>query len=82
VELDGPISTGALGDLDFDRDVDLDDFNFFKANYAEQHAMFPPPGGSGTNVSSVPEAATAILAVLALMGTAGMCRRSAGDRLM
>jgi hypothetical protein len=75
VELDGPIQTGAPGDFDFDRDVDLNDFKFFKNNYADQHAMFPPGGGGSLAGGAVPEPTSGVLAALALLGAAAARRR-------
>ena len=55
-ELDGPLSTGAPGDFDFNRQVDLDDFKFFKANF--------PGGAEGLEAAlaaSVPEPSSNVL---------------------
>jgi hypothetical protein len=73
-ELDGPIPTGAPGDFDFNRRVDLDDFKFFKNNYAEQNAMFPP-GGGAVGGSAVPEPSAALLVAIALVGIGAGRRR-------
>ncbi|MGL4514260.1 MAG: PEP-CTERM sorting domain-containing protein [Lacipirellulaceae bacterium] len=61
VELNGPIASGATGDLDFDRDVDLTDFNIFKNVY--------PGGASGLAAAlAVPEPGTVLLAAIAASG--------------
>jgi hypothetical protein len=76
IELDGPISTGSPGDFDFDRDVDLDDFKFFKNNYADQNAMFPPSGGGAVSAAAIPEPASGLFMVFAVLMSAGVRRRT------
>ena len=49
------------GDTEFDRDVDITDFNFLAANFA--------PDGYGA--SAVPEPSSLLLALLGLMLLAG-----------
>jgi hypothetical protein len=61
VELNGPIESGATGDLDFDRDVDLRDFNIFKN-------VFPGGAAGLANALAVPEPAAALLAAFAASG--------------
>ena len=59
-ELDGPLATGAAGDFDFNRQVDLDDFKFFKANF--------PGGEAGLEAAlaaAVPEPSSNVLFLFA-----------------
>lgn len=59
-ELDNPLPTGAAGDFDFNRKVDLDDFKFFKENY--------PGGEAGLQaaLASVPEPSATLLVMASL----------------
>jgi len=57
--LDGPVTAG---DIDFDGDVDLDDFGQFKSVFASSAQAAAP------QVSSVPEPAGALLAFMAMVG--------------
>jgi hypothetical protein len=72
IQLNGPIAQGSNGDLDFDRDVDLDDFGVFKDVY---------PGGAGalaaalTGSAIVPEPCAMTLVGAALLGFACLRRR-------
>jgi hypothetical protein len=73
VHLDGPIDQGSFGDLDFDRDVDLDDFAVFKNVF---------PGGSAglqaaLAAANVPEPASVLLIVIAASGLVFTRRRIA-----
>jgi hypothetical protein len=68
IELNGPIASGATGDLDFDRDVDLSDFKIFKNVF--------PGGATGLAAAlAVPEPCSAFLAVLAASGVLATRRR-------
>ena len=64
--LDGPLPTGAPGDFDFDRDVDLDDFKAFQLEFLAQ---------TGNPVTAafevIPEPTSCLLFALALCGLAG-----------
>lgn len=71
-ELDSPLPTGADGDFNFDRKIDLDDFKFFKENF--------PGGAPGLQAAiaaaSVPEPGSCVLAVFAMTSLIGCRRRS------
>lgn len=68
-ELDGPLTTGSPGDFDFDRDVDLDDFKYFKINF--------PGGPAGLEAAlAVPEPSSCALAALAIGFVAVLRRRN------
>lgn len=76
IQLNGPINQGAFGDLDFDRDVDLDDFAIFKNLYPGG------PQGLAAALSAVPEPTCVLLAGIAILGFVAPCRpaRSASSR--
>ena len=71
-DLDGPIGLGALGDFDFNRRIDLDDFKEFKDNFPGGAAGFE----AALAAAAVPEPTSIALAVFALAGLTGRRRRS------
>lgn len=68
-EMDAPLPTGAAGDFNFDRRIDLADFKYFKQNY---------PGGAvalQAALAAVPEPTGLGLGLIALSGCTGLIRR-------
>jgi hypothetical protein len=61
---------GELGDIDFDRDADLEDFARFKSLFNDAHGA----GAFERLMSGVPEPSSIVLVMIA--ATCGTCRRS------
>lgn len=68
-ELDGPLTTGAPGDFNFDRTINLDDFKYFKENFPGGEAGF------AAALQAVPEPSTCSLLTLCGLGVFAFRRR-------
>ena len=69
--LDGPVTAG---DIDFDGDVDLDDFGQFKILFNESQ------GASVTASAAVPEPSAAVLGLIAILLAYDSVRHVVGAR--